>query len=323
VEGLLIFLVAGFFAQLIDGSLGMGFGVIGTSLMVAGGASAVTASAVINATKVGTALVSGAAHWRFGNVHWRTVLLIGVPGGVGAYAAATVLSENAGKDFAWVTALILLVLGIYMLARFAFGVTRRAADPGHLRPRFLIPLGITGGVINAIGGGGWGPVTTPTLMTVGKMEPRTAIGSVSLAELIVSAAASLGFFLHLGDEAVNWGQVGALMGGAVLVAPFAAWIVKVLPARVLGTFVAGLIVALNLRTIGLAAGVAGAAIAALVVATVALTAVLVYRSWGLARDERELLASSELIHDDRVELAAPHGSEPAAPVTPVVAADPR
>lgn len=290
MERMLVFLLAGFVAQLIDGSLGMGFGVIGTSVLVAGGATAAAASAVIHAAKVGTALVSGGAHWRFGNVHWRTVLLIGIPGAVGAYAGATFLSNVDGKQFAPVTAGILLVLGGYMLARFAFGVTRKPADPGHLRPRFLVPLGVTGGVIDAIGGGGWGPVTTPTLMTVGKMEPRTAIGSVSLAELMVALAASLGFLLHLDSEVVEWSNVLALMIGATIVAPVAAWVVKILPARVLGTFVAGLIIALNVRTLLMAAGVHGALIAVAVTLIVIASGVLVYRSWVLAKAEQELFA---------------------------------
>jgi uncharacterized protein len=297
VERLLIFFFAGLVAQLIDGSLGMGFGVIGTSVLVAGGASAAAASAVIHAAKVGTALVSGGSHLRFGNVHWRTVLLIGLPGAVGAYAGATFLSNVDGKRFAPLTAAILLGLGAYMLARFAFGVTRRAVDPSSLRPRFLVPLGTVGGVIDAIGGGGWGPVTTPTLMTVGRMEPRTAIGSVSLAELMVAVAASLGFLMHLGDEAVQWSQVGALMLGAVLVAPFAAWVVKALPARVLGTGVGGLIVALNARTLLVAAGAHGAVVAVTVVAVVAATAVLVGRTWTRSRREQQLAAVAEAIHD--------------------------
>jgi uncharacterized membrane protein YfcA len=290
VERLLVFVAAGFVAQLIDGSLGMGFGVIGTSVLVAAGASAAVASAVIHAAKVGTALVSGASHWRFGNVHWRTVLLIGVPGAVGAYAGATLLSNVDGKQFAPVTAGILFVLGGYMLARFAFGMTRKPTDPSHLKPHFLIPLGAVGGVVDAIGGGGWGPVTTPTLMTVGRMEPRKAIGSVSLSELLVAIAASLGFLMHLGSEKVEWGAVGALLLGAVIVAPFAAYIVKIMAPRVLGTFVGGLIVVLNARTILLAMGAPGLLRLILLVLLVVGSALLVWRSWMIARDEAALQA---------------------------------
>lgn len=290
MERLLVFVAAGFVAQLIDGSLGMGFGVIGTSVLVAAGASAAVASAVIHAAKVGTALVSGASHWRFGNVHWRTVLLIGLPGAVGAYAGATLLSNVDGKQFAPVTAGILFVLGGYMLARFAFGMTRKPADPSHLKPHFLIPLGAVGGVVDAIGGGGWGPVTTPTLMTVGRMEPRKAIGSVSLSELLVAIAASLGFLMHLGSEEVQWGAVGALLLGAVIVAPFAAYIVKILAPRVLGTFVGGLIVVLNARTILVALGAPGGLRLAVLVLLGLGSAALVWRSWTIAREEAALVA---------------------------------
>lgn len=290
MERLLVFVAAGFVAQLIDGSLGMGFGVIGTSFLVATGASAAAASAVIHAAKVGTALVSGASHWRFGNVHWRTVLLLGFPGAAGAYLGATFLSSVDGERFAPVTAAILLVLGGYMVARFAFGMVRRPADPATLRPRFLVPLGLAGGVVDAIGGGGWGPLTTPTLMTVGRMEPRRAIGSVSLAEMLVAIAASVGFLAHLDGEHFDGRAVAALLAGAVVVAPFAAWVVRVLPARVLGTFVGGLILVLNARTILVALDAPGAAGAAVLVSVVATSAVMVVRAALIARDEAALVA---------------------------------
>lgn len=288
MERLLVFVAAGFVAQLIDGSLGMGFGVIGTSVLVAAGTTAAAASAVIHAAKVGTALVSGASHWRFGNVHWRTVGLLGVPGAVGAYGGATALSSIDGGDLAPVTAGILLVLGGYMLARFAFGMTRRPADPSRLRPRFLVPLGAVGGVVDAVGGGGWGPVTTPTLMTVGRMEPRRAIGSVSLSELLVAVAATLGFLTHLGADQVDWAQVAALLCGAIVVAPLAAWVVKVMPARVLGAVVGALIVVLNLATVLTAVGAAPAVTVVLVVAAGLGSVALVVRAVGISARERRL-----------------------------------
>jgi uncharacterized membrane protein YfcA len=304
MERLLVFVAAGFLAQLIDGSLGMGFGVIGTSVLVAAGASAAAASAVIHAAKIGTALVSGASHWRFGNVHWRTVLLIGIPGAIGAYAGATLLSSVDGKQFAPITAGILFVLGGYMLARFAFGMTRKPTDPSHLKPHFLIPLGTVGGVVDAIGGGGWGPVTTPTLMTMGRMEPRKAIGSVSLSELLVAIAATLGFMMHLGPEEVEWGAVGALLLGAVIVAPFAAWVVKVMAPRVLGTFVGGLIVVLNARTIMMAMGAPGLLRLVLLLGLGVGSAVLVWRSWMVAREEAALAALIPAEDDDVEQVPA-------------------
>jgi len=152
----MIFFAAGLIAQLFDGSLGMGFGVIGTSVLVAGGATAAAASAVIHAAKLGTAVISGTAHWRFGNVHWRTVWLIGLPGMLGAFAGAWFLSSVDGENMAPLTAGVLLVLGGFMLARFAFGAIPHPADPDHIRRSLLVPLGLLGGTVDAIGGGGWG-----------------------------------------------------------------------------------------------------------------------------------------------------------------------
>lgn len=288
-----MFALAGFVAQLIDGSLGMGFGVIGTSVLVASGASAAAASAVIHAAKIGTSFVSGASHWRFGNVHWRTVLMLGIPGAAGAYAGATLLSSVDGDRFAPVTAAVLFVLGGYMLARFAFGLTRNPADPDRLRPRFLLPLGLAGGVVDAIGGGGWGPITTPTLMTVGRMEPRRAIGSVSMSELLVALAATAGFFMHLGRDEVDSGAVLALLAGAVVIAPFAAWVVKVLAPRVLGTVVGGLIVVLNARTILLALDAPGWAVGVVLVALLLGSAALVARAVLVAREEAALVRRAQ------------------------------
>ena len=122
------------------------------------------------------------------------------------------------------------------------------------------------------------------------MDPRRAIGSVSFAELMVAVAASIGFLTHLGSDEVDWAQVGALLGGAVLVAPFAAWIVKVLAPRVLGTVVGGLIVVLNARTILLAFEVPGLVRLVLLIALGVGAALLVTRSWVASQEERHLLA---------------------------------
>lgn len=304
MERLIVFVVAGLVAQLIDGSLGMGFGVIGTSVLVAAGATAAAASAAIHAAKVGTALISGASHWRFGNVHWRTVLLLGTPGAIGAYVGATLLVSVDGDQFAPITAGILFVLGGYMVARFAFGVSRKPADPSHLRPHFLVPLGLVGGVVDAIGGGGWGPVTTPTLMTAGRMDPRRAIGSVSFAELMVALAASVGFLTHMGADEIDWAQVGALLGGAALVAPFAAWVVKALAPRVLGTVVGVLILVLNARTILLAFEIPGLIRLVMLAALTVGGALLVIRSWSAAREDAEQQARLEPADDDLVRSPA-------------------
>ena len=186
---------------------------------------AAMASASVHFAEVGTTLISGASHWRFGNVDWRTVLLLGVPGAVGAYAGATVLS-NLSTEAArpWMSA-ILLALGVSLLVRFAVRGTR--TDRHHLgfKSRFLAPLGLFAGFVDASGGGGGGPVATPTMLVSGRTEPRKVIGSVSASEFLVSVAASLGFLINLGSQGIDWPIAGALLVGGAIVAPFAAWLV--------------------------------------------------------------------------------------------------
>ncbi|MCP4437011.1 MAG: sulfite exporter TauE/SafE family protein [Actinomycetia bacterium] len=293
MERLLIFFAAGLIAQLFDGSLGMGFGVIGTSVLVAGGATAAAASAVIHAAKLGTSVISGTAHWRFGNVHWRTVWAIGLPGMLGGFLGAWFLSSVDGASMAPVTATVLLILGILMLARFAFGATPPTAEPDHIRRSVLVPVGLVGGTVDAIGGGGWGPVATPSLMGPARMEPRLAIGSVAASEFLVALGAVIGFAPHLGDLEVDWGQFGALLAGAAVAAPFAAWAVKVLPVRVLGTFVGAMIVTLNLRTILAGLGTSALLVTAVVLACIPMAVVLVTRSVHLDREEQAVLRSAE------------------------------
>lgn len=298
---LLTFALVGLVAQLIDGALGMAYGVTATSLLLTTGTSAAVASASVHLAEVGTTLVSGVSHWRFGNVSWRTVKWIGIPGALGAFAGATFLGN---LDSAWlqpVIAAFLFGLGLYILARFAFGVLRRPVSPDHLRGRFLAPLGLFAGFLDAVGGGGWGPMTTPTLMTAGRMEPRTAIGSASASEFLVSVFASLGFLFALGSNGVDFGIVAALLIGGVVAAPLAAFAVRYLPAQVTGTMVGVLIVVTNLRTILLWAEVPGPPRLAALVATTGVGVLLVIRSIGRARAhtaEIEVLADVEEPVDD-------------------------
>ncbi len=288
---LLTFALIGVVAQLVDGALGMAYGVTSSSLFLSAGTAAAVASASVHLAEVGTTFVSGVSHWRFGNVSWRTVRWIGIPGALGAFVGATVLSNVDGAAIKpWVSSL-LLSLGLYVLARFAFGVNRKPMREDHLRGRFLAPLGVVGGLVDAIGGGGWGPVTTPALLTAGRMEPRRAVGSASASEFLVSVAASVGFLANLGHSAVDRRVVAGLLIGGVLIAPFAAWVSRRLHAAVMGTMVGVLIVVTNARTLMLARGVAGptrlAVLLALVVAGFGLIA-------AAARRARVDVAAEEL-----------------------------
>jgi hypothetical protein len=241
----------GLIAQLVDGSLGMAYGATSSTLLLVAGLSPATASASVHLAEVGTTLASGAAHWRFGNVDWRLILRLGVPGAIGAFAGATVLSSLSTEAAAPIMAGILLVIGVYLLLRFTNRGT--AADPVRDRPplaaAFLTPLGGVAGFIDATGGGGWGPVSTPALLVTGRVEPRKVIGSVDTSEFMVSVAASAGFLLALGTQGVNVPVAAALLAGGLVAAPLAAWLVRHLPASMLGASVGGLLVLTNLRTL--------------------------------------------------------------------------
>ena len=240
--------LVGLGAQLVDGTLGMAYGVTSTTLLLGAGYAPAVASASVHLAEIGTTLASGAAHWRFGNVNWRVVRAIGVPGAVGAFAGATFLSSLSTQAAAPWMAGILLALGAYLLVRFASAVppVRREVPP---RRRFLVPLGVFAGFVDATGGGGWGPVATPTLISSGRMTPRRVIGTVDTSEFLVAVAASGGFFLGMGLHDVPWTTVTGLLLGGLAAAPLAAYLVRHLPTRLLGVAVGGVIILTNTRTL--------------------------------------------------------------------------
>ena len=252
---IIVFALVGGAAQFVDGSLGMGFGVTSATLLTLLGYSAVAASAGTHAAKMGTTFVSGLAHWREGNVDWRVFTAIAVPGSVGAFLGAVILT-NVSLDGArlWM-ALILLVLGISIIMRFAFGKT--LIPQINARTRHLWPVGLFGGFVDATGGGGWGPVATPSLMTLTKHEPRKVIGTVNAAELTVAVCASMGFLVGAKESQVPWGAVAGLIVGGLIVAPFAARFAGRAPVHSLGTLVGGMVIISNLAVIFKLAGMPG------------------------------------------------------------------
>jgi uncharacterized protein len=249
VKTLVLLALVGLGAQLVDGSLGMAYGVTSTTLLLAIGTNPATASATIHLAEIGTTLASGLSHWKFGNVDWKVVAKVGVPGAVGAFLGATVLSNLSTEVAAPVMSLILLALGIYLLIRFTLrGVDRRNLGK-PVRKRFLGPLGLVAGFVDATGGGGWGPVGTPALLASGRLEPRKVIGSIDSSEFLVALAASLGFLLALGSQGIDFAWVLALLIGGLIAAPVAAWLVRHVPPRMLGSLVGGIIVLTNTRTL--------------------------------------------------------------------------
>ncbi|MBB5079359.1 sulfite exporter TauE/SafE family protein [Nonomuraea endophytica] len=249
MRSLILLGLVGLAAQLVDGSLGMAYGVTSTTLLLAIGTNAAAASATVHLAEIGTTLASGISHWRFGNVDWKVVAKIGVPGAIGAFAGATFLSSLSTELAAPIMSVILLTLGVYILIRFtAFGLPRgNLGKP--LRKRFLGPLGLVAGFVDATGGGGWGPVGTPAILASGRIPPRKVIGSIDASEFLVAIAASVGFLVGIGSENINFAWVGVLLLGGVIAAPIAAWLVRHIPPRILGSAVGGVIILTNVRTL--------------------------------------------------------------------------
>lgn len=272
---IIVFAIVGGIAQFVDGSLGMGFGVTSATLLTLLGYSAVAASAGTHAAKMGTTFVSGLAHWREGNVDWRVLLALAVPGTIGAFTGAVILT-NVSLDGAriWMAS-ILLILGISIIMRFAFGKT--LIPRMKVRTRNLWPIGLFGGFVDATGGGGWGPVATPSMMTVTAHEPKKVVGTVNAAEFAVAVAASMGFLVGAKESQVPWGAVAGLIIGGMLVAPFAARFAGRAPVHSLGTLVGGMVLISNLAVIFKLTGMPGAVGAVIVAAVAAATMTLAWR----------------------------------------------
>ncbi|MDP9398776.1 MAG: sulfite exporter TauE/SafE family protein [Actinomycetota bacterium] len=293
MKGIVTLGLVGLAAQLIDGTLGMAYGVTSTTLLLTAGYAPAAASASVHLAEIGTTLASGAAHWRFGNVDWHVVRRLALPGAVGAFVGATLLSSISTAAARPWTAGILFALGIYILLRFA---GRAPARTRRERPgtRFLTGLGAFAGFVDSTGGGGWGPVATPTLLSTGRMDPRRVIGTVDTSEFLVALGASVGFLLGLGRAGIDLPVVTALLIGGLLAAPVAAWLVRVVPTRLLGSSVGGLILVTNARTLLNALEIGGGARTAVYVALYALWAgALALSVHGLRREPAAGLPADE------------------------------
>ena len=286
MQTLIVVAIAGLAAQLVDGSLGMGYGLTSSTLLIFAGLSPAAASASVHLAEIGTTALSGVAHHRFGNVDWHAVRRIAIPGGIGAFLGATLLSSLSTESAKPLASTLLFTLGIYVLLRFLLGKAQvqRKGRPGL---RFLAPLGLIGGFIDATGGGGWGPVTTPTLLADGRLAPNRVVGTVSASEFIVAISASAGFFTALGGEVVRLEFVAALLAGGLIAAPIAAYMVRHLNPRLLGVVVGGFICFINARVILGAAEIGGEAFLATYAAIVIIwVAAIVYVVSLIRRESR-------------------------------------
>ena len=255
MTSLILLALAGLIGQLVDGALGMAFGITTSTVLLASGIAPAAASQVVHLAELGTTLASGTAHWRFRNVDWRTVGLLAAPGAIGGFTGAVLLSSLSAEAAKPVISTILVGLGLLVLVRFTRPQAARA--PRRVSAVALTPLGLGAGFLDALGGGGWGPMGSSTLLASGRMEPRKVIGSVSASEFIVTLGASAGFLVGLGGSGVNVSWVIALLAGGVVAAPLAAWTVRHLAAPVLGSAVGGLIVITNAGALLDLAGITG------------------------------------------------------------------
>jgi uncharacterized membrane protein YfcA len=240
--------VAGVMAQFVDGALGMGYGTTAASVLIAAGFLPALASASVHTAETFTTLASGVAHLKMGNVDRTIVVPLAVSGVVGGVVGAYVLASLvSGKDVLPVVAVILLVLGVGLMVRgWRNRVSPRAGSP--LARRLLWPLGLMAGMVDAIGGGGWGPIATSTLMTGRQAEPRKIVGSANAAEFFVTLAITITFAVTLGLENFLWQITIPLIIGGVLIAPVAALASRRVSPRMLVAAVGVLLVLLNAKT---------------------------------------------------------------------------
>lgn len=241
---ILIFLI-GLFAQFIDGGLGMGYGVTSTSLLLTLGFGTALASASVHMAEIFTTFVSGISHWKFENIDKRIVILLSGPGVIGgALGAYLAVKYQETAVIKFVVSSILLLMGLIILYRFL--LKKQKSENNHPRKRFVGPLGFLAAFIDAIGGGGWGPIAAPSLI-LKDVNPRKAVGSVNLAEFFITLVISITFFITL--PKIEWKVVLFLIFGGMITAPFAAYLTKKLPHKALGAGVGILIIVLSLRTI--------------------------------------------------------------------------
>ena len=298
MRNFILLALAGFGAQLVDGALGMAYGVSSTTLLLLVGIAPALASAAVHIAEVGTTAVSGISHASFGNVDWSKIVWLAIPGGIGGFIGATALVyastlEATAGLVEPIVAIFLFCLGVYILSKFAF---RRRERPVQVRPvarGFLAPLGLIAGFLDAMGGGGWGPISTPTLLSSGRMEPRKIIGTVDTSEFVVALCASLGFLFSLTFAEVPWTVVGALLVGGMVAAPLAAYIVRLLPTRILGTAVGGVILVTNMKTFLGAIGISGGTATVLYVLIVGVWLAAIAFAIAALRRDRAVGAESQ------------------------------
>jgi uncharacterized membrane protein YfcA len=239
LDDLLLFIAIGFAAQIIDGAIGMAYGLISTSVLLSLGFAPAVASASVHAAEVFTTGASALSHWRFGNVDKRLFARLALPGALGGILGAYVLTELPAGLVRPLVSAYLAAMGLVVLWK-----ALRQQAPSPNLPKRTSFLGFAGGFLDAVGGGGWGALVASTLAASGT-KIRYAIGSTNAAEFVVTTTVSATFVVTIGLEL--WPIITGLILGGVLAAPFAALITRSLPDRPLMILVGVIIMVLSLR----------------------------------------------------------------------------
>ncbi|KKC24766.1 sulfite exporter TauE/SafE family protein [Sphingomonas sp. SRS2] len=241
IQAVLPFIAVGFFAQLIDGALGMAFGVITNTLLVSVmGVAPARSSASVHLVESFTTAASAVSHVVQRNVDWRLFARLVIPGMIGGVTGAYLLSNIDGAVARPYVMTYLTAIGIYLLWR-AWRIDHGAA---YKPARVVAPLGLVGGFLDAAGGGGWGPIVTSNLLVQGT-EPRSTIGTVNTAEFFLTTTISITFIVTLGIEAFSIAVVGLIIGG-LMAAPLGALLVKRIAPKPLLTMVGCVLIATSL-----------------------------------------------------------------------------
>jgi len=241
---LLLAILVGLAGQIVDGTLGMAYGVTCSTFLLALGIAPAMISYSVKVSEIFTTGVSGISHLFHENVNKALCLELAIPGVIGGVTGAYLLSNFDGAKFKpWISGYLLLMGG------YIFWRSNHKPIAVDTKPTQAIPLALAGGFLDAVGGGGWGPVVTSTLLAKGH-PPRYVIGSVNMAEFFVTLTQALTFFFFLKLE--NLPIIAGLILGGVIAAPFAAKLCRILPAKTMMRLVGVLLILISTRTLLLA-----------------------------------------------------------------------
>jgi uncharacterized membrane protein YfcA len=235
-------LLFGAVAALIDGSLGMAYGVTGTAFLLGYGISPVKAVAYIHIAEIFVSGSSGLNHWKIGNIDTKLFKKLLIPGIIGAILGALIIAKVKIPYLSIIISIYLLFMGIFLIAKAYSKIKLQFKQNNSV----VIPLAVTGGFVDGAGGGGWGPVVTTSLLG-GKMEPKKVIGTVNASEFFINLASAVSLLFLV--KVTDWEALAGLIIGGFLVAPYAARVTSKMSVKMILTFVGVLITVISLRKI--------------------------------------------------------------------------